>query len=346
MNRSRINKILCIFFCCLMAVPLTACGEAAEKQTRVFAMDTAFTLTAYGKKADAALNAAEATVLAIDAMADPEVDTSTCYALNHAQGEQINVSGQIAEMLLDAQEVCERTEGAYDLTVYPLVKRWGFTDGRYYIPSDTEIAEDLACLCMKDMTISKFPTSGTYSVQFPSYGELSFASCARGCAAKYAIDAMRKNGVESGIVSLACNVQTLGSKPDGSQWNVGITDPKNTSGYLGVISVDETAIVTTGAFQNTMPSNPKYHHIINTKTGYPTSNGLLSVTVICEDGTYADCLSTAMYALGQGKAINYWRQYGGFEMILINSDAEVICTSGLMETFDLRNDNYTLSYVE
>ncbi len=342
----KINRLICALLILAAMVSLSACGEGTEYQKQVYAMNTSFTLTAYGKKAQAGLNAAEATVLAIAAMTDPDVETSTCYQLNHAQGDQINVSGQIAEMLLDAQEIYERSGGAYDLTVYPLVQRWGFSDGRYYIPTPEEISEDLGLLCFDKMTISKFPTSGTYAVQFPSYGSLSFASCARGCASKYAIDAMRKNGIESGIVSLAGNVQTLGLKPDGTQWSVGITDPNNPSGYLGVISVGETAICTTGSYQQYMPSNPKYHHIISTSNGYPTTNGLLSATVLAEDGTYADCLSTAMFALGQTRAINYWRTHGGFEMILITSSGDVICTSGLLEEFDLRNSNYKLYFVE
>ncbi len=340
------KQIICILLSIALALPLTACGEGTEHQKQIYAMNTLFTLTAYGKKGPAGLSAAEATVAAIDAMSDENIETSTCYILNHAQGEQINVSGQIAEMLLDAREIYEHTNGAYDLTVYPLSQRWGFTDKRYYVPTPEEISADLTLLCMDKMTISKFPTSGTYAVQFPSYGSLSFASCARGCAAKYAIDAMRKNGVESGIVSLAGNIQTLGNKPDGSHWSVGITDPNNPSGYLGVLSIGEAAICTTGSYQQYMPSNPKYHHILNTSNGYPTSNGLLSVTVICEDGTIADCLSTAMFALGQSRAISYWRTYGNFEMIMINNSGDVICTSGLLEEFDLRNGNYKLSYVE
>lgn len=329
-----------------MILPLTGCGDGTAHQKQIFAMNTMFTLTAYGKKGEAGLRAAEATIIAVDSMSNPNVETSTCYQLNHAEGSQVNVSGQVAEMLLDAKEVYERTNGAYDITVYPVVDLWGFTTGRYYIPSADELYIALGNLCMDLMTISKFPTSGTYAVQFPEYGKLSFSSCARGCAAKYAIDAMRKNGVQSGIVSLAGNIQTLGKKPDGTFWSVGITDPKNPSGYLGVLSIGEAAICTTGSFQQYMPSNPKYHHIINTMNGYPTSNGLLSVTVIAEDGTMADCLSTAMFALGQTRAVSYWRQYGDFEMIMINDSGEIVCTSGLLEEFDLRNSNYTLRYVE
>ena len=324
----------------------SGCGESAMVQKQVNSMGTIFTITAYGKKAEQGITGAEASILAVEQMSDPDLETSVCYKLNHAQGEQVNVSGQIAEMLLDAKDIYEKTEGAYDLTVYQLVKRWGFTDGRYYVPTADEIAAELACLCMDQVSITQFANSGSYAVTMPSYGQLSFASCARGCASKYAVDALKKNGVESAIISLSGNVQTLGNKPDGTQWSVGITDPLNPSGYLGVISVGETAVVTTGAYQEYMTGSTKYHHIFNTKTGYPTQNTLLSATVVCEDGTVADCLSTAMYALGYNKAISYWRQYGGFDMILITEDGEIVCTSGLLERFDIRNNNYTLKYVE
>ena len=309
-------------------------------------MGTDFTITAYGSKAEKGIQSATATIQAVESMSNPEIDTSTCYALNHAQGEQLNISGQVAEMLIDAKQIYERSEGAYDLTVYPLVKLWGFDDGRYYTPTDEEIAEYLALLGMDRMNIAQFPSTGTYAVSMPSYCELSFASCARGCASKYAIDALRKTGVVSAIVSLSGNVQTLGVKPDGTDWSIGITDPKNPSGFLGVISVGETAVSTTGAYQNYMTGSTKYHHIFNTKNGYPTSNSLLSVTVVCEDGTMADCLSTAMYALGPTKAVSYWRNYGGFDMILISDTGEITCTSGLLEKFDIRNENYSLSYIE
>ena len=340
------RRILCILMCLVIAFSFSACGETKENQKQVKAMKTLFTITAYGKDTSDALNSAEATVLAVDSLSDVDLYTSTCNMLNTAQGEVVNVSGQIAEMLIDAKEIYERSGGAYDITSYPLSGLWGFTDGRYYIPTDAEISEALARLCMDQLTISNFKMSGTYAVQMPSYGELSFLTCAKGCAAKYAIDAMRKNGVQSGIVSLEGFVETLGMKPDGTPWGVGIVDPHSPSTYLGVISVGEMALSTTGSYQQYMPSNPDYHYILSTKTGYPVTNGLQSLTVLCEDGTYADCLSHAMYALGQNGALNYWRTYGGFEMIMINKDGEVICTSGLLEQFDLRNSNYTLHYVE
>ena len=163
-----------------------------------------------------------------------------------------------------------------------------------------------------------------------------------------AIDAMRQAGVESAFISMGCNVQTLGVKPDGSLWTVGIQDPSNPATHLGVINVGETAVVTSAAYQDhfTAMNGRTYHHILNPATGYPANNSLTSVTIICEDGTMADCLSTAMYVLGENKALNYWRQYGGFEMILVTDSKRVICTSGLIEKFTLVNDAYTLKFSE
>lgn len=340
------KKALLLAAVIALALLLSACGEAAQYDVKVDALNTTVTLTAFGKKADGALRNAAQTVTALDSMVDPELTTSVCYAINHAQGEQINITGQVADMLLNAQEVYERSEGAYDLSVYPILELWGFNDGKYYVPTDLEIADVLLRECMGDMSVNKFPVSGTYSVSIPSYGEICFDSCDRGCACKYAVEAMSKAGVESGIVSMPGCIQTLGLKPDGSNWNIGIIDPNSPGNYLGVLTAGETAVVTSAAYMRQMPGFPKYHHIFNPASGYPVSNSLLSVTIVCDDGTLADCLSTAMYVMGQTKALNYWRTYGGFDMIIINNSGEVICTSGLLERFDLKNGNYSLSFVE
>ena len=343
---SSARKFIAIFMCLIMVLPLSACGEGKMIQNQVYAMNNIITVTAYGNSAEKGISSALSTIMALDALVDPNQKTSSTYALNNAQGETVVVTGMIAEMLLKAKDVYEKSGGSYDPTIDPLVSRWGFNDGKYYTPTDEEIMLDLSLLCMDQIAIDKYPNSGSYTVTLPSFGSLSFASCARGCASQFAIDAMRKQGVSSAIVSSTGNVQTLGVKPDGSNWTVGITDPNDPSTYLGTVSVGETAIITSGGYSRTMPSNPKYHHILNPKSGYPTSNGVVSVTVLCEDGTTADCLSTAMVVLGKSGAIKYWQTNGGFEMIIITDDNKITCTSGLIEKFDLKNRNYTLNFVE
>ena len=342
------NKLLSVLLCLAMLLPLTACGEGKKSQSEIFAMDTQMTLIAYGKNRDDGLSAAESIIRSMDGMLDPELETSVVYAMNTANGASVAVPGQIAKMISTAQTVYQQSGGALDLTIYPLVKRWGFVDGKYYVPSPEEIASDLNLLCFDQVVLTSFPSSGTYSVTMPSYAQLSFGAVAKGCAANYAIEAMRNAGVESGIVSLGGNVQTLGVKPDGSLWTVAVTDPNNTASYLGLIKVGETAVVTSGSYQRNFTSleGKFYHHLIKPASGYPVTNTLKSVTIICEDGTMADCLSTAMFILGENNALNYWRSNKGFEMILVNNSNQIICTSGLIEEFTLANKSYSLRFTE
>ena len=343
------KRAAALLLCLCMALSLAACGENRKVTREIYAMDTVMTLTAYGSNADAGLDAAESVIFAMEAMLDPELPTSTVYAINHAEGSSVVVSAQIARMLTTAKTVYDQSGGALDPTVYPLVKRWGFVDQKYYKPTEAEIAEDLSRLCFDQMTLTSFPSSGSYSLTLPAYGQLSFGAVAKGSAAENAIDAMRQAGVQSGIISLGGNVQTLGLKPDGSLWKVAIQDPENPDGYVGVISVGETAVVTSGPYQrNFVIKGVVYHHIINPATGHPSGSSLRSVTIVCEDGTMADCLSTAMFVLGETKALNYWRQYGGFEMILITNDDRIVLTSGLLEDFTLSPDagKYHVVYSE
>lgn len=354
-RNSPLVRALCGLLCAVALLSLAACGETKESRTEILAMDTYMTLVAYGKNRDKGLAAAESVIRTMDSMLDPELPTSTVYAMNHANGENVVVPGQVADMLNAAQLVYRQSDGALDLTVYPLLKLWGFIDQKNYVPTDTEISAEMAKLCFDKVVLTSFPSSGTYIVSMPAYAEISFGAVAKGCASDKAIEAMRAAGVTSGIISLGGNVQTLGLKPDGTQWKVGIEDPNNPgSGYLGVLSVGETAVVTSGGYQRyftDVATGKTYHHILKPSSGYPASNNLLSVTIICRDGTMADCLSTAMFVLGETQALNYWRSYGskdggGFDMVLITKDNRIICTKGLIEQFTLVNESYTVSYSE
>ena len=347
-SRNFLKRGAALMLCLGMLLALAACGEGVEEQKQLFAMDTTMTLTAYGKNASAGLDAATSVINAMDTALDPENPSSTIYAINHAEGTNTAVSGQIASMLGTAQLVYQRSGGALDPSIYPLIKLWGFIDGKYYVPTEEEISEALSKRCFDKLTINSFPSSGGYSVSIPAGAEIGLGAVAKGNASAAAIDAMRQAGVKSGIVSLGGNVQTLGLKPDGSNWTVAVQDPNYPESYLGVLSVGETAVITSGSYQRSFTDMRKhsYHHILNPSTGYPTANSLISVTIICTDGTMADCLSTAMFVLGESRALEYWRTYGGFEMIMVNSSNEVICTKGLIEKFTLSNDSYKLSFSE
>lgn len=332
-----------------MLLPLCACDGDEPVQQQVFAMDTIMTLTAYGDNAEAGLDNAAGVIQAMDTMLDPNSDSSYTSQINNAKGETVIVPPQVAEMLSVAFDVYTKSNGALDLSVYPLYEAWGeFKEDTGRIPSDNEIDSLLKKLNFGKLRITEFPGESNSSAALPSGTQISFGAVAKGCAANYAVDAMRKAGVESGIISLGGNVQTLGVKPDGTNWVVAVDDPNDTGSYVGTLSVGETAVVTSGSYQRYFKvDGNKYHHLIDPDNGKPADNGLLSVTIVCPDGTMADALSTAMFVLGEDAALRYWRENGGFEMIMITDDDRVVCTSGLIEVFTLTNaTDYTCTMTE
>lgn len=349
MKNKLYKKVIALTVCLAMLILLCACGDTKE-QKQVFAMDTVMTLTAYGKNAKSGLDAATGVINSLNTLLDPEVENSAAYQLNHADGQNVIVTPQVAEILITALKVCKQSGGALDLSVYPLYLAWGeFDSEKGIIPSNKEIKELLKNVRFSETSITEFSGESNYSVRMPAGTQISFGAAAKGCASDRAIEAMRNAGVESGIVSLGGNVQTLGLKPDGSKWTVAVEDPNDTGSYVGTLKVGETAVVTSGNYQRYFIGSDgvKYHHLIDPSTGEPANNGLVSVTVVCEDGTMADCLSTAMFVLGVNGALNYWRNYGGFDMVMITDENEVICTSGLVEVFELTNTkDYTFKFTE
>lgn len=338
-------KIIALLLCCALLLPLNACGKDKPVTQEIFAMDTVMDLTAYGKNADAALSSAVGVINSLNAMLDPESTSSKVYALNHVRGESVVVNGQVAKMIQTAQTVWQQTDGALDLTVYPLMQAWGFIDANYRVPDDETLAALLEQVDMGKLELTAMGDDGSSLLTLPAGMQLSFGAVAKGCASTYAINAMRAAGVTSGVISLGGNVQTLGVKPDGSDWNVAVQDPNDTGDYVGYVTVGETAVITSGSYQRNFSQNGQfYHHILDPHTGKPTDNGLKSVTIVCPDGILADCLSTAMFVLGEKPALEYWKTYGGFEMILITNDNRVVLTNGLYGKFTPNGDRYLYSY--
>ena len=336
MNLKRLLPTL-LALCLLLG--LTGCKSEQKVEKQIFAMDTYMVLTAYGDNAEAALSDVVQTINAAALELDPEVESSTVYALNHAEGEPVTVSPLIADMFTAAQTVYTQTGGALDLTVYPIVKAWGFIDSVHTVPSADALEELKAVPCFDRVDVD------AHTVTMPAGTEVSFGAVAKGAMAERCAQILKEYGVEHAYMSLGGNVQTVGLKPDGSQWRIGVQDPNDTANYLGVVSIGEQAVVTSGSYQRYFEQDGKlYHHIIDPATAAPAESGLVSVTIVCDSGTMADCLSTAMFILGEQQALEYRAQYGGFDMILVTEDDRVIVAGDL--TFEESADRYVYEYVE
>ena len=319
-------------------------AEEEKYQRQVFAMDTVMMLTAYGPHAEEALDAAEQEIYALEADLDPESRDGSIYALNNTgNGTMTPVSEDSLAVLHTALEVRGLTGGALDPAMYMLSKTWGFIGGNYRVPFPDEIEAMLPGDVSDYIQIDE--EAGAAAV--PMGVEVGFGAVAKGYTAQKVVDLMRDMGVQSAILSLGGNVQTLGeNKPDGSSWQVAVQDPNDTGSYVGILTVGEAAVVTSGGYQRYFEEDGvTYIHILDPETGYPVDNDLLSVTVVTEDGARADAFSTALFVLGKDRALEYYTSQEELELVLITKDNEVIITPGLAEAFSERGEGYTYEYL-
>ena len=137
----------------------------------------------------------------------------------------------------------------------------------------------------------------------------------------------------------ACRHTILGhilrTKTDGSNWRVAVQSPDDTEDYLGVLSIQDKAVITSGGYERYFEQDGvTYHHIIDPKTGYPAENGLVSVTIVSSDGTLADGLSTSLFIMGEEKAAEFWKAHSNeFEAIFATDDGTIYVTEGLKDSF-------------
>ena len=155
-------------------------------------------------------------------------------------------------------------------------------------------------------------------------------------------DKDKAKAVTGAVVSVGGSILVWGDKPDGSDWSVAIQDPRGADGeYMGVLSLDEDTVVSTsGDYEKYFEENGvRYHHILDPRTGYPADSGLISVTVVCENGLLSDGLSTACFVLGADKGLELLNQYGA-EGIFIDEEKKVRVTDGISSRFTILNDDY------
>lgn len=304
-------------------------GKPWEEQ--LFAMDTVMTLTAYGPGGEAAVKEAAQELRRLDALWSTENPASEIARLN--VGSSTAVSGDTAALLERALSISQETDGLFDPTVRPLVTLWGFHTDRPQVPSQTSIDAILPWVDSTQVTLTG------ETVTLGPGQELDLGGIAKGFASARVMDIFRAHGVTSGMVSLGGNVQTLGTRTDGAPWHVGLRDPAGDgASYLGVLSVADRAVITSGGYERFFEENgQRYIHILDPRTGWPAQSDLQSATVIAQDGVLADGLSTALYIMGSQQAAEFWAQRSDrFDMVLLTQSGELLVTQGVADSLRTR----------
>lgn len=224
----------------------------------------------------------------------------------------VDVSDDTYYLFERALEFCDETNGAVDITIAPLLDIWGFThDAKGNTltdrkPSDLEIRQAL-----KKVNYKKVKLYEGNRVKINESGvQVDLGFIAKGFVADKLKEYLVENNVESAIISLGGNVVVIGSKPDGSDYKIGIKDPDNPEGIIDSISVSNKSVVTSGTYERFVEYDGiKYHHILNTNTGYPVKTDVKSVTIISDSSLEGDALSTICLILGEEKSKDILEKY-------------------------------------
>lgn len=325
----RLSGVLLFLLCIAM---LTACQNSDENKKvskDIFAMDTYMTVTAYGKNAENGVNKAVDEINRLEMVLSAEKQESDIYKLNETGSGTLSTDTK--NIVSRALEINKTTNGAFDISIYPLMVKWGFTTQKYNVPSKNEISK-----LLKDVDSSKIifdEKSG--NIKLKENMKIDLGGIAKGYTSNRVMQIFKECGVKSGLVSLGGNVQALGTKTDGTAWQIAIENPDKSSDYIGVVSVKDKAVITSGGYERYFEKNGKtYHHILDPETGYPAESGVKSVTIVSDDGTLADALSTSLFVMGKEKALDYWHEHKNeFDTVLVEDNGDITITGGLEKIF-------------
>lgn len=284
-------------------------------------------MKAYGDNAQIALDDSRELIMHLESELSVTDEGSCIYELN--KNGKGTVTDSAAVLINKAVEIGDRTGGALDISLYPVLKEWGFTTEDYHIPDDKILADLLS-----DVDYKRISISGN-EVTLPENVQIDLGALAKGYTSDSIMEQMSADGVDSAIVSLGGNVQAIGGKPDGSAWKVSVRDPFAPDTDMCIVEIKDKAVITSGNYERffTGDDGKNYWHIIDPADGYPADNGLVSTTIIGDSGLECDALSTAFFVAGKDKAVDYWRSDRSFDMILVSDDGKIYYTEGIADSF-------------
>ncbi len=334
MKSSRKIKPLILLY---MLIFLFLCGCSAKNTTsytsQIFALDTVIDITAYGDNAQKAVSAAINEIYRLEKLFSVTNENSEIYKLNASGDKEITLSNETSNLLQKAKSLSKTTQGKFDITIYPVLKLWGFTEKDYHIPSDSEITNALSVVGSENLVLSE-----NNAATLLNNAQVDLGGIAKGFIADKAAQAMKNAGCTSGLISLGGNIRTVGEKFSGETWNIGIRHP-DSKGYFATVNTEECSVITSGAYQRNFTENGiTYHHIIDPETGKPSDSDAASVTIIGKDGAMCDALSTAIFIGGSEYAEDLRTAKTDFEYIILTKENKVNASKSLEGKLNISED--------
>lgn len=276
----------------------------------------------------------------LDAEFSANSDTSILSQVNAtAATSPVPISKTMLDLLLISQDLAQKSNLALNPVIGPLVKLWsiGFETAR--VPAPEEITAVLNLLQITGLRLD----SAAVTVAFETQGmALDLGSIVKGYAAKEALRVCQEHQLKGALISVNGNVAVYGSRSNGESWNIGIVDPRsNGNGVVGSVTWKDSTIATSGDYERYFEQDGKrYHHLLDSSTGYPAESEWISVSIFSAEGALADALSTTVFVLGKEKGLKFLEQYEDIDFLLIDHELKMWASPNIRKRFQVRNDSY------
>ena len=291
-----------VLYCFLTVVLMVGCSQRASyRQNQGFVFGTIYNIT-YESATDWQ-SEIEAELQKVDNEFSMFNEQSTVARLN--RGESVDTSAMFREVYLLAQKVNQDTDGAFDISVAPLVNAWGFGFKHQQMPTPEQVD---SLLKIRD--------------------QMDFSAIAKGYGCDVVARLLEQKGVSNYMVEIGGEVVLKGENPRQTLWHVGVTKPVedslSTEGELqAVLTMTDRAMATSGNYRNFYyKDGQRYAHTIDPRTGYPVQHSLLSATVLASDCATADAYATSFMVMGMDGARRILEQEKGLMAYLIYTDQQ------------------------
>lgn len=325
----------------LLLLTLSGCGGKSEPySTDFFAMDTFMSVKVLGSDGESLAQQCENEINALESVLSRTRGDTDIAKLNAADGAPVTLSDEGAKLLSTALDLSAATNGAYDPTVAPLTDLWGIGTEHQQVPAQSDI----------DAALQTVGTQHVHengdAVTLDSGSKIDLGGIAKGYAADLCADIL-KDADADGLLVLGGNIYAVGTN-EGKDWNIGIADPDEPTDTVAAVAVHDLSVVTSGDYERYFEQDGvRYHHIFDPKTGYPAASGLRSVTVIDENSTRADALTTALFVMGADKGRAYCEE-NGIAAVFVTADKQVFTTSRVADvcTFTFTGEDKGYTYAQ
>jgi thiamine biosynthesis lipoprotein len=321
-------------------------GQKKEQKltSEEFLMDTFVSISTYGTDTDFLQQATKKAFQEMRRIAEltdrfslsgtTAAKLSDVVRINENAGiKPVVIDEDVFEMLQAAQEYSQLTEGAFDVTIGPLLDLWGFGREKQKKPTVNELQRVLTLVDSEKLVLDQEKQCAFLSEQGMS---LNLGAVAKGYAVERAAKVLAEEGVERALINAGGNIKVIGEKAKRQPWKIGIQDPRDSSALIGVLSLEDEAIATSGDYNRTIEiAGKRYHHLLSPQTGYPVGYNM-SVTVVTHDAGQADLLSTALFLLEPQQALDLVAKLNDTEVVIITADKKILVSPGLQGKIELQ----------